>query len=206
MKWRTNSAWQGTPRDGVRLPGRVSIFQVRQRAERKILEISMHKILTGLALALLATAVTAQQPAAPSAQAMKTFTSSADITAMIAKAKSERKENQPLVAQNILRLAPYNASLEYRAAVGPAAVHEKEAEFFYVIDGSATLVTGGKLVGETRTNPDNLSGTAIDGGASQNVAKGDFVVVPENTPHWFSKINGTVVLMSLHVPRSAPTK
>jgi mannose-6-phosphate isomerase-like protein (cupin superfamily) len=167
----------------------------------------MHRILTGLTLTLLTTAATAQQPAAPSAQAVKTFTSSADINAMIAKAKSERKENQPLVAQNILRLAPYkDASLEYRASVGPAAVHEKEAEYFYVIDGSATLVTGGKLVGETRTNPENLTGTAIDGGASQNVAKGDFIVVPENTPHWFSKINGTVVLMSLHVPRPAAAK
>jgi len=135
---------------------------------------------------------------------MKTFTSSKDVTAMIAKAKSERKENQPIVAAPILQLAPYNASLEYRAAVGPAAVHEKEAEFFYVIDGSATLMTGGKLVNEKRTNPENLTGTAIEGGSSQAVAKGDFVVVPENTPHWFSTINGTVVLMSLHVPRPVP--
>src|SRR4051794_40406823 len=93
--------------------------------------------ISSLALALLTTtAAIAQQPFA---QAMKTFTSSKDVTAMIAKAKSERKENQPIVAAPILQLAPYNASLEYRAAVGPAAVHEKEAEFFYVIDGSATL-------------------------------------------------------------------
>jgi mannose-6-phosphate isomerase-like protein (cupin superfamily) len=166
----------------------------------------MHRIPTGLALTLLATAAMAQQPAAPSAQAMKTFTSSSEITAMIAKAKSQRKDDQPLVAQPILRLAPYNASLEYRAAVGPAAVHEKEAEFFYVIDGSATLVTGGKLTGETRSNAENLSGKGIDGGSAQEVAKGDFIVVPENTPHWFSKINGTVVLMSLHVPRPVPGK
>jgi mannose-6-phosphate isomerase-like protein (cupin superfamily) len=103
--------------------------------------------------------------------------------------------------QSLLQLAPYTANLEYRGAVGPAAVHEKEAELFYVIDGSGTLVTGGKLAGETRTNAENLSGTAIDGGETQNVAKGDFFVVPENTPHWFSKINGTLVLMSLHVPR-----
>ena len=25
-------------------------------------------------------------------------------------------------------------------------------------------------------------------------------MVPERTPHWFSKIDGTVVLMSLHLP------
>ena len=158
---------------------------------------------------MLATAVTvaqlpAQQPAKQEKQpkATKTYTSAADITAMMAKAKNERKADQANLIQGILNLAPYSANLEYRGAVGPAAVHDKEAEMFYVVDGSGTLVTGGKLVGETRTNPDNLSGTAIDGGTVQNVGKGDFFIVPEKTPHWFSKINGTLVLMSIHLPRS----
>jgi mannose-6-phosphate isomerase-like protein (cupin superfamily) len=131
----------------------------------------------------------------------KEYTSAADIVAMMNKAKAERKPDQANYIQQILRLAPYNANLEYRAEVGPAAVHEKEAELFYVIDGSGTLVTGGKLVKEQRTNADNLSGSGIEGGTSQNVAKGDFFIVPENTPHWFSAINGRLVLMSLHVPR-----
>ena len=137
----------------------------------------------------------------PGVQAIKTFSSSADVAALAAKAKSERKEGQPVVAERILQLSPYSANLEYRASVGPAAVHEREAEIFYVIDGSATLVTGGKLVKESRTNPENLTGTGIEGGTPQAVAKGDFVIVPENTPHWFSAINGTITLMSLHVPR-----
>jgi mannose-6-phosphate isomerase-like protein (cupin superfamily) len=71
-----------------------------------------------------------------------------------------------------------------------------------VIDGSATMVTGGKLVKEARTNAENLSGTGIEGGSSRTVAKGDFIIVPENTPHWFSAINDTLVLMSFHVPRT----
>ena len=100
-----------------------------------------------------------------------------------------------------MHLAPYNANLEYRTGVGPAAVHEREAEMFYVLEGSATLTTGGKLTEEKRTNAENLTGTGIDGGNAQAVAKGDFVIVPENTPHWFSAIAGSVVLMSLHVPR-----
>jgi mannose-6-phosphate isomerase-like protein (cupin superfamily) len=154
----------------------------------------------GICLALtLAAAGFAQQPATP-----KTYTSAADVAALIAKSKSERKGDAPIVTQRILQLAPYGANLEYRAAVGPAAVHEKEAEMFYVIDGSATLMTGGKLTNEKRTNAENLTGDGIEGGKSQAVSKGDFVIVPENTPHWFSSINGTVVLMSLHVPRQVP--
>ena len=123
------------------------------------------------------------------------------MQALIAKAKSDRKEGQPMVAERILHLAPYNANLEYRAGIAPASVHEKEAEVFYVIDGTATMVTGGKLINEKRTNPANLSGTGIENGESRTVAKGDFIIVPENTPHWFSKIDGVLVLMTLHVPR-----
>jgi mannose-6-phosphate isomerase-like protein (cupin superfamily) len=158
-----------------------------------------------LVTALAVVHMNAQQPA-KQASPTKTYTSAADIAAMMTKAKNERKQDQALFSQPILRLAPYGANLEYRGAVGPAAIHEKEAEMFYVIDGSGTLVTGGKLVGETRTNADNLSGTAIDGGETKAVAKGDFFIVPENTPHWFSKINGALVLMSLHVPRPAPAR
>ena len=149
-----------------------------------------------VAMMLLVTAgVFAQQPAE------KTYSSAADVMALWNKAKSDRKPDQPLVTERILQLAPYGANLEYRAAVGPSAVHEKEAEVFYVIDGSATMVTGGKLTGERRTNAENLTGTGIEGGMPRNIGKGDFIIVPENTPHWFSAINGTLVLMSLHVPR-----
>ena len=69
-----------------------------------------------------------------------------------------------------------------------------------MVDGSATLVTGGKLANE-KANGDNLSGTGIEGGSPRQVAKGDFVIVPENTPHWFSTINGTITLMSFRLPR-----
>jgi len=150
----------------------------------------------GIALVVSIAAAQAQEPAP-----VKTFSSAADVQALIAKAKSERKDGQPLVLERILQLAPYNANLEYRASVGPAAIHEKEAEVFYVIDGSGTMVTGGKLANEKRTNPENLTGTGIEGGTPREVAKGDFIIVPENTAHWFQSINGAIVLMTLHVPR-----
>jgi mannose-6-phosphate isomerase-like protein (cupin superfamily) len=159
-----------------------------------------------LALFLSATAALAKPPAPkPAPQAAqkptKLFTSASDLAALIAKAKSERKEGQPTVAEPMLELGSYDGHLEYRASVGPAAVHEKEAEMFYVIDGSATMMTGGKLANEKRTDAANLSGTGIEGGDSRNIAKGDFILVPEKTPHWFSSINGVLVLFSMHVPR-----
>jgi mannose-6-phosphate isomerase-like protein (cupin superfamily) len=158
----------------------------------------MRFLIAFAAATLAASAASAQQPAAEAAQ--RTMVTAADVNALIAKAKVDRKDDQPLIAQSLIRLAPYNVSLEYRASVGNAAVHETEAEFFYVIDGSATLVTGGKLTNEKRANAENLTGNGIEGGQSRHVAKGDFIMVPERTPHWFSSIDGTVVLMSLHLP------
>ncbi len=44
---------------------------------------------------------------------LKTFASSADVQALIAKAKSERKDGQAIVIEKILTFAPFAANLEY---------------------------------------------------------------------------------------------
>ena len=156
---------------------------------------------TPLIVTILATAAMAlaQQPD-------MTFTSASDVEAMIAKAKQERKPDQANFLQTLLRLPPYRVNLEYRVqgVDTPATVHEKEAELIFVVDGACTFVTGGKLANEKRTNPTNLSGTGIDGGSPRRIGKGDYIFVPENTPHAFTKTEGSLVIMSVHVPRSAP--
>jgi len=157
-------------------------------------------------ITLFSSAALAQQPASQTPPpAPKLFAASVDVTAMIARAKSERKPDQANFVQPIVQLAPYTANLEYRvASVGaPASLHEREAEMFYVVEGAGTLVTGGTLREEKRTNADNLSGSAIDGGTPRRLAKGDWVMVPEKTPHWFTQIDGTLVLMSIHLPHGA---
>ncbi len=108
---------------------------------------------------------------------------------MIAKAKAERKPDQPNFIQPIVGLTPYTANLEHRVAgiPAPASVHEREAEMFYVVEGSGTLVTGGKLKDEKRTNAENLTGAGVDGGTPRKIARGDWVMVPEKTPHWFRR-------------------
>jgi mannose-6-phosphate isomerase-like protein (cupin superfamily) len=158
-------------------------------------------ILTVVGAAAVAMAQQPNQQRAP--QPDKTFTSAADVEAMIAKAKSERKPDQANLIQPLLRLAPYTVNLEYRVEGidTPATVHEKEAELIYVVDGAATFTTGGKLTGEKRTNPTNLSGTGVEGGTPQRIAKGDYIFVPENTPHAFTKAQGRLVIMSVHMPR-----
>jgi mannose-6-phosphate isomerase-like protein (cupin superfamily) len=160
-----------------------------------------------VALLLLLMAATspaswAQAPATPGEEAMKTFASAPEIADLIAKAKAERKEGQPAVFERILALAPYRASLEYRAGLAPAQVHEKDAELMVVLDGAGTITTGGTLVDEKRSNAANLSGSGITGGTVQDLKKGDVLIVPEKVPHQTKPAEGQViVLMTLHVPR-----
>jgi hypothetical protein len=71
------------------------------------------------------------------------------------------------------------------------------------MDGSADMVTGGKLVNEMRTEGDGRRGTSAEGGMTRRLVKGDIVLVPERTPHGFSAFYPWIVLRSLHVPRGA---
>ena len=57
-------------------------------------------------LTLFSSAAIAQQPAVQNPPPAKLFAGSADVTAMIAKAKTERKPDQPNFVQPIVRLAP----------------------------------------------------------------------------------------------------
>ena len=155
----------------------------------------------GLAALTLALAAPAFAQTAPAAAPDKTFTTSAEVAALMAKAKSQVKPDVPTISQQLLSLAPYKANLEYRTGKGPAAVHETEAELFYVIDGAGVAVTGGKLTGEKRTNPHNLTGDGIEGGESHRVAKGDMFIVPQGSPHQIVSVEDHLAVMTFHVPR-----
>jgi aldose sugar dehydrogenase len=141
----------------------------------------------------------AQAPNLP--EVMKDMTRSDEVNALIANAKATIKPGQVILIQRLIHLEPYNANLEFRPGVAPSSLHQHEAELMYVIDGSATLVTGGTLLGVHPGSPGNLAGSGIAGGQSREVGKGDFFIIPENTPHWFSRVDGPLILMSIHMPR-----
>jgi mannose-6-phosphate isomerase-like protein (cupin superfamily) len=147
------------------------------------------------------TASSAMAQTAPMTQAM----SDKDIMGLIDKAKADRKGDAPMVAEPILLLAPYKAQLEYRALKAPAAVHEKDAELFVVLQGTGDIITGGKLTDEKRVNAANLSGSGIADGQTHHVVKGDVLIVPNNTPHQVIPGGGApIVVMTMHVPFPTP--
>ena len=79
-----------------------------------------------------------------------------------------------------------------RTGPGVVEIHTKETDIIYVIDGSATFVTGGKSDAKVEKDPTQPRGTKIDGGETHQLTKGDVVVVPAGTPHWFKEVPKSV--------------
>lgn len=76
----------------------------------------------------------------------------------------------------------------HRAGGGQVEVHDKETDVMYIVDGSATFVTGGKMIGGKSTGPGQMRGKEIQGGETHQLSKGDVMVVPAGIPHWFEKV------------------
>jgi glc operon protein GlcG len=73
---------------------------------------------------------------------------------------------------------------------GQAEVHVLDTDIVYVLEGSATLITGGAVVNRATTAADELRGQSITGGEARIVSKGDVVVVPNGVPHLFRDVKG----------------
>jgi len=80
----------------------------------------------------------------------------------------------------------------HRAEAGQVEVHDKETDVMYVVEGSATIVTGGTVIGGRTTAPGQVRGQSIQGGETQHVTKGDVMVIPAGIPHWFKEVPSTV--------------
>ena len=149
------------------------------------------------AAALLAVPAFAQQTVTPQTTT-GLYMSAADVSAAVAKLPKN-----PLAAVPLFKAGPFNVNVEHRlgppAAEQAASVHDKDAELFYMMDGTATLVTGGKLVEGTHDG-DNWRGKSIEGGKAQKMSKGDFMMVPAGVPHWFTNIDGNITEFSIHLP------
>ncbi len=82
----------------------------------------------------------------------------------------------------------YMVHTSRREVAGKAEIHTLDTDIIYVIEGSATLITGGTVVEPAVTAPDEIRGQAITGGTTQTLSKGDVLVIPNGTPHWFQQV------------------
>jgi mannose-6-phosphate isomerase-like protein (cupin superfamily) len=151
-----------------------------------------------LVLTAFVTPSLAQTAPPPTDRTKATVFSAADLAAGLAKLPADRAA----ASVRVFSLAPYNVNVERRLAKPQgASLHEMQAELFYVIEGSATLLTGGTLVAPTRTGS-NQAGTGIEGGTRQAFSKGDFLLVPSGIAHQFVDIQAPIQLMAIYLPNA----
>ena len=84
----------------------------------------------------------------------------------------------------------YMVHASRREAAGQVEVHTRDTDIIYVLDGTATFVTGGTVIQERTTGPGEIRGASIANGERRSLAKGDVVIVPNGTPHWFKDVRG----------------
>ena len=86
----------------------------------------------------------------------------------------------------------YMVHTSHRTEAGQAEIHTRDTDIIYIVDGSATFITGGTAVDLKVTAPDEERGAQIEGGTTYQLAKGDVITVPAGTPHWFKKVSGSL--------------
>lgn len=87
----------------------------------------------------------------------------------------------------------YMVHASRRESPGIAEVHSKDADIIYVLEGQATFVTGGTVVEPKTVAQDEIRGKEITGGDTRVISKGDVIIVPAGTPHWFKEVKGPVL-------------
>ncbi|HEX6435437.1 MAG TPA: cupin domain-containing protein [Gemmatimonadales bacterium] len=88
----------------------------------------------------------------------------------------------------LIEVADYKIHASRRDSAGIAEIHTRDTDIAYVLQGAATLVTGGTAVGMRSIGPEELRGVAIEGGNSRRLVAGDVVVIPNGVPHWFKVV------------------
>ena len=93
----------------------------------------------------------------------------------------------------LLNNGSYQVHASRREEPGQVEVHVKDTDVIYMLEGSTTFVTGGTMVGGKTTAPDEVRGSNVQGGETRTLTKGDVIVVPNGTPHWFKTVSGPVL-------------
>jgi len=83
--------------------------------------------------------------------------------------------------------------LAQRRTAGEVEVHAKTNHVFIIVEGEATFVTGGTLVGAKQTAPDQTRAASVEGGETHHLTKGDVITIPAKTPHWFKEVSSQTI-------------
>src|SRR5271155_809421 len=144
-----------------------------------------------VAVLLAVSSVASTLWAADETSAPAIYKSAAELMATLAKSAQTRPDQ---ASAPIANEGHYRINIVRRSKAGTAMAHAtgpaKGSELHYIIDGAATVVTGGALVRPA-------GGVTIEGGETRRVAKGDVIFIPAGTPHWYKEVEGSVTYLEV---------
>ncbi len=146
-------------------------------------------ILLMIGMATASGRVSLAQEAGSGAAATPDVYSQDDLLGMEKKLK-EKVDASGLATETIKKYSTDYSMLAFRSQSGKAELHEKFADFYVVVDGKATLVSGGKMVNGKTTALGEVRGDSIEGGKETKLKKGDIVHIPANIPHQLTLSKG----------------
>jgi mannose-6-phosphate isomerase-like protein (cupin superfamily) len=85
--------------------------------------------------------------------------------------------------ESLRKFPRHSTAMLFRSSDGGVELHERFADLFYVLDGAATLLTGGTITGNLEVDPGEFRGISIEGGTRQELRSGDVAHVPAGVPH-----------------------
>jgi len=93
----------------------------------------------------------------------------------------------------------YRVAVYHRDKGGEVEIHKKDTDVFYILEGSATFVTGGTITGGKETAPDEVRVATMEGGVARQIGKGDVIVVPANVTHWYKEVQQPITYFGVKV-------
>lgn len=149
-----------------------------------------------LSMLLFASVSIAQTPA-PAVPPIATDITAEDIQAFIANLPRDRVSDLPIRTVEVTgnyRIGVYGVFRPQQFPGGSNLHPVNTTEIYYMLEGSAVLVTGGTMTDPQPAPSPSLSirGSGIEGGVSRRIKAGDIVIIPGHTPHWFSSLDSDI--------------
>ena len=170
----------------------------------------MQKVMLGVVACLLARAQT-PPPAPHLPRGTATDVTNAEILATVQKTAAAPVSDQAIRVVSVNGEYNVGIGVVHRAKTGigkppsaNAVEHSQITEVYHFIEGTGTFVTGGTIENARESPPESvvvkvLNGPSTGGGVVQNgvsrkVGPGDAIIIPPNTPHWFSEIDSDQIV------------
>ena len=128
-------------------------------------------------------------PPAPAPGSPAIFKSAADLAAVLSKATANAGG---MSSSNVTTTDQYRVSLVKRDKSAGALAHPGNTELLYIVEGAGTVITGGTIVPAANGKP-----ASIANGVTQKIVKGDVVIVPAGSAHWFAAVDSPITYLEV---------